>query len=162
MRDRAWCFLLQAESDLNTGIFISTNQALCQSISKFQQATEKSIKAIFCAFGMSPKKVHETDRYISAFLRAYLGGYKREIKNAVHGIFNPPNREGVRLLEAITPSSNEDAINTEYPFIDAAGKWHSPNEEGIFTQSEADYYKQLARRIHIGCIKVVSSLERFP
>lgn len=145
----AW--MLQARSDFEAGskVLAEADPATyCQSISKFQQVVEKSIKAMVAALNENGINAVTTgaDHYPQKQIDALLlikRAVSRELISHIHSVFSGHRLGEIRALCLLAPGL-PPRRNTEYPYPDGLGNWTAPAAGGSFSVDEVYRFWSLA------------------
>jgi hypothetical protein len=166
-------WISQADSDLYAAerMYDPTQpRTFCQAISKYQQAAEKSIKAIAAA--LCDRHIvfipigyhHETSRIASALRRPAKSNDVNDIQRHINHLLTPHIFRELKELDGLTPRKPVPGAlherNTEYPYELIAGHWTTPALAGSFTLHEVNRYSQLANQVVGGAKAIVSALRR--
>jgi HEPN domain-containing protein len=170
---RLW--LNQAHSDLAAArrIFdVDDESSFCQSIAKYQQIVEKSVKAVAAAVrdagisAISTGFTHEVEKIVSALVLLPRDRGPKDIKGQIKALLNEGRRSEIRALCALAPKRPGPGElarrNTEYPYQRPDGSWIAPHESGAFTISDVNRFRALATRIIEGSARMISAIERLP
>lgn len=165
----------QADSDLhgaNRLYDVADHRTYCQTLAKYQQTVEKSIKAIAAAItdvgipavDSAHYYRHNVDKLISVLQRLPKPQDNREIQGHVDKVMNDYYRSEIKALSELAPKRPAPgalhARNTEYPYEIAPGVWTAPALLGSFNEHEVERFKQLAEHVYQGTRQVVSALRR--
>jgi hypothetical protein len=144
----------------------------CHAIAKWQQTSEKAIKAIIAALNNARVihtqigYFHGVERFISLLIRLPHAVDNRATQQHLHGFLNQETRSGIKELDALVPKrpppGENPRRNTEYPFIDANAQWTYPAADGTFSQAEMERFRALAHRILDNASRIVSAIRRRP
>jgi len=164
----AW--LLQASADRSAAERLVADEegtGSCHAIAKWQQTVEKAVKALVSAlrearvFGTGVRARHEVERYVDALLRLPRGEGNRTIQKLLYGLLDQNTRTAIKALDSLAPTM-PPRRNTEYPFLDASGRWTYPAAEGVFSREEIRTFRDLAHRVLEGAGRIVSAIRRRP
>ena len=145
----------------------------CHAVAKYQQAVEKSIKAIVVALrecgvrGVHPVGYdHRVQNHLRLLRRLPGGGAGRSIQRKLRDFLNAPTRRDIHRLESLAPRAptpgDPHPRNTEYPFNDAHGGWTYPAAPDLFSVEEVNAFQTLTRRVAYNAKNFVSALRRGP
>lgn len=168
----AW--LLQARSDLLAAKAVAKKadaSTYCQSLAKYQQVTEKSVKGMVAA--LIELGIPQVSISGSHTLRHEMNGLdalrrrRRDIDKAslasIDQMFRS-YRADIIWLSNLAPSGPNGQIypkNTEYPFNDASLEgWTAPAAPDAFAPSEVKRAHSLAWALQPKAARFVSSLSR--
>ncbi len=172
-QSEAW--LLQATSDFAAAkaVFDKADASTyCQSIAKYQQTVEKSVKGMIVALseqGISSIPIshnHELTHEINSLNSLRRTGLKFYDKNLVDKISATLNKgkAQVKWLSDLAPMGPKDKTyfkNTEYPFSDASPDgWAAPASSGSFSVTDVTMAYNLAQKLHKKANDIIVSLRR--
>ncbi len=125
-----------------------------------QKAIEKSVKSLYVAVGLTPKRTHQVTGLIIDMINVGGGA----IKGQVCRIFAPAARQVVYELGELVPKSNRDdshqtARNNEYPFY-CNHDWIAPCDDSAFHDAEIARYLREAGRIVNGVTRIRAAIHR--
>lgn len=168
-------WLSQADSDRHgaTRLFSAVDyRTYCQTIAKYQQTVEKSVKAIAAAvhdagivsLPTSHYYKHDVDTLISALRHLPKPRDNRDIQYRIDRLLNEHHRSEIRALCGLAPKKPVPgaihARNSEYPYETAPGTWTTPARAGSFALHEVERFRQLSDRLYEGTRQIVSALRR--
>jgi hypothetical protein len=148
------------------------HRTYCQTIAKYQQMVEKSIKAIAAAvrdvgivtFPLSHYYKHDVDTLISALRHLPQPKDNREIQGRINRLLGEYHRAEIKALSELAPKKPGPralhARNNEYPYETARGVWTAPALPDAFQLQEVERFRELAERIYEGTRQIVSALRR--
>ena len=127
----------------------------CHAVAKYQQAVEKSIKAIVVALrecgvrGVHPVGYdHRVQNHLRLLRRLPGGGAGRSIQRKLRDFLDAPTRMDIHRLESLAPRAptpgDPHPRNTEYPFNDAHGGWTYPAAPDQFSVVEGNAFQGVA------------------
>lgn len=165
-------WLVQVESDLAAAERVRDEQderTWCQALAKYQQAVEKSVKAVFAAMkdyglGLPPLGYdHDVSKLISMMGKLPKAADKT-LQQHVDGLLTRYHREEIAAISALAPRKPDarlgqlHRLNTEYPYEVSAGVWSAPAVAGTFSRKQLDRFGSLAIYLFAGACKIVSAL----
>jgi hypothetical protein len=107
--DLPFAWLRQAESDFRSGERLVGTENPCQAVAKYQQAVEKSVKAISEAFFdrrifSSPiRGGHDVDRLVTVILTVRHRRSNRNWGLQFKSLFNDKRRDAIRTVSQLAP-----------------------------------------------------------
>jgi HEPN domain-containing protein len=146
------------------------HRTFCQTIAKYQQVVEKSVKAIAAAvrdagivsLPQTHYYKHPVDKLISALRHHDWSEDDRGIQGRINRLLNDSCCLEVRSLSDLAPRKPSPgslhARNTEYPYEIAAGQWTAPALLNSFSIKDVERFGQLAERIYQGTREIVSAI----
>ena len=146
--------------------------AWCHTVAKYQQAVEKSIKAIVAALrecgvrGLHPVGYdHRVQNHLRLLRRLPGGGALPTIQRKLQDFLDAATRNSIGNLENLAPRrpapGDPHPRNTEYPF-NAAGDWTYPAASDSFSLAEVKEFQKLMARVSHYATNIVSALRRGP
>jgi HEPN domain-containing protein len=172
--DEPIAWLLQARADRKAAELLAADTAAsgrCHAVSKWQQTVEKAIKAVVAGLrdaGVLHIEIgyaHGVDRFVSVLIRLPHAKDIRTIQQQLHGFLDQDTRAGLRALDALVPrrpAGGGPQRNTEYPFLEANGDWTFPAAENVFSETEVQRFRSLAKRTLDSSGRIVAALRRSP
>ena len=145
----------------------------CHTVAKYQQAVEKSIKAIVAALhecgvrGLPPIGYdHRVQNHLRLLRRLPGGGAGPTIQRKLKDFLDAATRNTIRNLENLAPRrpapGDPHPRNTEYPFNTAGGAWTYPAASDSFSVAEVKEFQKLMGRVSHYATNIVSALRRAP
>lgn len=166
-------WLAQATSDWRSALRIfdsSDHLTYCQTIAKYQQTVEKSVKAVFASvkdkgINLGPLGYdHDVAKKIAALKRLPQPTGKTGIQFIVNRVFT--NADEINVLCALAPKKPAPgqlhARNTEYPFEIAAGLWEAPATKDVFSLTEVNQFRRTAEQTFTRASKAIDAIKRAP
>jgi hypothetical protein len=165
-------WLIQVDSDLLAAARVwdaLDERTYCQAIAKYQQAVEKSVKAVFAALkdaGVILPPIgyeHGLSKQLS-LLEKLPKAAGATIQGYVDGLLTRYHRAEIATISALAPKKPDvmrgeiHRLNTEYPYELSVGIWTVPAATGVFTQSQIMRFETLAMYLYHGACKIVSTL----
>jgi hypothetical protein len=134
----------------------------CHIAAMCQQAIEKSVKSLYIALGMMPKRTHQIAGFIiemTAVIKT-AGSVRRELTS----LFSHSARQIIRELSGLVPKSaqedpNQTSRNSEYPFL-SSGTWIAPADEPVFRQADIVRFLRETGRIVDGVTRIRATVHR--
>lgn len=167
--------MLQAAADYYVGTRVfdqADGSSFCHAIAKFQQAVEKSIKALICslsAAGVISVQVgyaHGVERFLATLVRLRRSQEEKSVQAALRKLLDANVRYDIRAIDRLAPRRPAPGTlpsrNTEYPYCAQPNAWRFPAQADAFDAEEAVRYRKLAFRLTDGCARIVSAVERKP
>lgn len=159
-QSEAW--VLQAKSDFAAAqaVFNDVDEpTYCQTIAKYQQVTEKSIKGMIAALNergatniyisTTQHKVYREMNELNISRRDRLKSDDKKWVEQINGTLKRLEAD-IEWLSNLAPSGQKDGTffkNTEYPFNDASpGGWTAPAAPGIYTSVDVTRAYNLAQK----------------
>lgn len=174
--DEARALLRQAESDLAAAdrMYDSAGAGTyCQAVAKYQQATEKAIKALVAALRFHGVNLpgtrlwHDPSEAMSGIARWVNPSTARrqnDIYRRISTVFSSHRRAEIRTVCGLAPTRPDRgesfARNTEYPYQDVDGRWRAPADEGTFAREEVEGFRRLAAYLADQLSEIISALRR--
>lgn len=169
----AW--VLQASSDLDAARRVLDEQkasTYCQSLANYQQAVEKSVKAMVAALNeagviqVAISGNHTLEHEINGLdaVRRKKHGVGSASLEIIERLFQN-RKDDITFLCALAPKLPKQGVayprNTEYPFSDASEEgWTAPAAPNTFTLEEVRRAERLAWPLHHSASRFASSLRR--
>jgi hypothetical protein len=173
--DEFMAWLLQARADRDAGELLAgggVGHCPCHAIAKWQQTVEKAIKAVVACLrdaGVLHIEIgykHGVERFVSVLIRLPHSKDNRTIQQQLHGFLDQETRAGLKALDGLAPRrpapGGVPQRNTEYPFLEAGGKWEYPAADNVFSDKEIQQFRSLAQRALDRAGRIVSALRRRP
>jgi HEPN domain-containing protein len=172
-QSEAW--LLQAASDFAAAAAVfdkADASTYCQSIAKYQQTVEKSVKGMIAALNeqeicsLPISHNHELTHEIKSLNSLRRTGLKFYDKNLVDKINATLNKRKTQVewLSDFAPTGPKNRTyskNTEYPFNAASpDSWAAPAGVGSFSVADVTTAYNLAQKLHKQANDVITSLLR--
>jgi len=166
-------WLLQAESDRLCAQKVwdqTDHRTYCQTLAKYQQMVEKSVKAVFAAmkdFGIvglpNMGYNHDLAKLLDALSRMPKAQENKNLQMKVDGLLTHYHRGEIDAITQLAPKrpaqpGDLHRINTEYPYETAAGIWKAPASHDAFSLQQVNRFRILATYLHGGAKKIVSTL----
>jgi hypothetical protein len=132
----------------------------CHIAAMCQQAIEKSVKGLYIAFGMTPKRTHQ----VAGLIIDMVTVATTAIGSQLCQLFSPSAKRAVRELGELVPKSNPNdpdqaARNNEYPFS-RGHDWMAPCDDSAFHDAEIARYLQETGRIVKGVTRIRAAIYR--
>ncbi len=167
--EQAW--ITQAKSDWRTALLLAAEADDCQRVAKYQQAVEKSVKALAVALtragivAYNVGSAHDVARIassIQAAAPAWSRQYK-DLKRQLAKAFARHHLESIKQLDAIVPQYPAKGQlarrNSEYPFQQVAGDtWCVPCGPSTFSKGDVKRYEATAKTVVDVADKLVTAL----
>lgn len=165
-------WLVQVDSDLLAAqrAWDQTDErTFCQAVAKYQQAVEKSVKAVFAAMKETGIVLpplgyeHDLTRLLN-ILEILPKSAGASIQQHVDGLLTRYHREEIETISRLSPKKPDlsrgelHRLNTEYPYETASGAWAAPAAMGTFSVAQIHRFKALSEYLFHGACKVVSAL----
>lgn len=158
--DQTTAWRLQAQSDFVCATAIlKLDQATtyCHAIAKYQQAIEKSIKAVISKKGGNIGKNHAVRKHVDGLLRVTRPSHGAlGIDKSLHKIFAPEILRGIAEIDQLAPKyptvGQPFPRNTEYPF-EINGGWTYPAANGSFSRAETEKFRNVAYQVVESCAR---------
>lgn len=168
-------WLEQAQSDLAAGqlVFdIEHSHNYCHSVAKYQQATEKAIKAMVAGLAEAgvlregPSFSHDLRREWNTLKRIPRSRDIRDVFNLVASVTDSNNWSGINDLCSLAPRRvvppDLAPRNPEYPYQLPNGGWTIPARSQSFSEPEMNRFERIASRTCGQSHEVLSFLHRYP
>ncbi len=168
--------LSQAHSDLCASVRVlvpADASTYCQAIAKYQQAVEKSIKALGAALdssGLMKMEIahyyrHDVTKMVGAISTRTMSGTNPSL-HAIRSTLNSQTINMITKLCALAPSRSKQEVlgarNTEYPFQTSCGEWTCPAKPGSFSFNEVKNFRKFSQSLFDRCSRHISALRRAP
>jgi len=170
---RLW--ISQAHSDLYCAKRVydqKDHRSYCQTLAKYQQTVEKSVKAVFAAardkglIGAPIGYSHNVEKLISVLGRLPRVRDNRSVQARINALLHDHNRNEIMLLCALAPRKpvpgGIHVRNTEYPYETTPGNWIAPVDQEAFGLGDVQRFGQLAERIYEGSKTLSRLIEKGP
>lgn len=171
---RLW--LSQPHSDLAASgrVLVPTDgSTYCQAISKYQQAVEKTVKALGAALHSSgimtlPSKYyyrHDVSEMARAMLPLVMTG-RRAVLPSIQNILHFRAIQDITKLCSLAPARPQPGTlhpqNTEYPYEISSGHWTYPASPGSFKLKEVERFRSFSFELYDKCSRIIAALDRTP
>ena len=169
----AHLWISQADSDISAAARVydpSDARTFCQAIAKYQQAVEKSVKAVVAGQqGRLRTHVkigygHDALPLAQALRRGPRPTKPTDIQQKINRMLNDYVLSEIEVIDALAPRrpapGDLHVRNTEYPFERIAGDWTAPAPPGNFETSQVERFRSLADRVHQDAKEIVGALRR--
>jgi HEPN domain-containing protein len=145
-------------------------RTFCQAIAKYQQAVEKSVKAVVAGQqGRLRTRVkigygHDALPLAQVLRRGPRPTESTDVQQKINRMFNDYVLSEIEAIDALAPRrpapGDLHVRNTEYPYQSVAGNWTAPALPGNFQTSQVERFRSLADRVHQGAKEIVGALRR--
>ncbi|MGB7160911.1 MAG: hypothetical protein WBD40_22810 [Tepidisphaeraceae bacterium] len=169
----AHLWISQADSDRFAAERVldpAQHRTYCQTIAKYQQVVEKSIKSIAAGYrdrlllSVPIGYSHDVARIASALRRPARPQDPADIQHHVNRLLTEHVVNEIKALDGLAPRrpppGGLHARNTEYPFETIAGAWIAPALQDVFSINDVNRFRQLADRVYREAKEIVSALRR--
>ncbi len=171
---RLW--LSQAHSDLAASrrVLVPTDgSTYCQAISKYQQAVEKTVKALGAALHSTgimtlPKKYyyrHDVSEMAKAMLPPRVSD-KRGVLPSIQNILHFRAIQDITKLCSLAPARPQPGTlhpqNTEYPYEISSGQWTYPAGPSSFKLKDVERFRNFSFGFCDKCSRIIAALDRTP
>ena len=134
--------------------------ARCHIASMCQQSIEKSVKSLYVAMRLTPKRTHQVTGLIIDMITVASG----TIRSQLCRVFSPSARQVACELGDLVPKSNlndpsQVARNNEYPFL-INREWIAPCDDSAFRDGEITRFLREAGRIVDGVTRIRAAIYR--
>ena len=171
---RLW--LSQAHSDLAASdrvLITADGSTYCQAISKYQQAVEKTVKALGAALRSAgimtlPNKYyyrHDVTEMAKAMSRpVVIGG--RSVLPSIQNTLHSGAMQEITKLCSLAPARPQPGTlhsqNTEYPYEIRFGQWTYPASPSSFKWKDVERFQRFSKRLYYDCSRIIAALDRAP
>jgi hypothetical protein len=170
-QSEAWIVQIQSDfaaADLLRDASSRRPELICQAVAKYQQAAEKSIKAMVSAIvdlGITfttVSKDHVPSKEMSA-LSTIRGAIDKTSTDHIARILSDKNKAAIHDLCMLAPKfpapGQPFPRNTEYPF-EIMGGWSAPAQGGVFTVEDLNRARDIVWPLQFNVIRFASAVRR--